>query len=163
MSNRTTYRRQIELHTDVKEISTGLQLCIMAVEKKRLLWVGEKLVEGGAPFFKCSAHLEKEDCVILADGELNQGGALPVRCVLHVDADDLLAACLQNFLVVLDVPVDGVHVVGVDHRQHRLTVRLDIFEDLGERHGWKEEEQCEGSVGVCGIIKRWCGEFKGER
>src|ERR1043165_9738231 len=62
-SNRTAYRRQIELHTDVKEISTGLQLCITAVEKKHLLRVGEKLVEGGAPFFKCSAHLEKEDCV----------------------------------------------------------------------------------------------------
>jgi hypothetical protein len=44
--------------------------------------------------FKRSAHLEKEDCVILADGELNQGGALLVTRVLHVDVDDLLLASL---------------------------------------------------------------------
>ena len=94
--------------------------------------------------FKRSAHLEKEDCVILADGELNQGGALLVTRVLHVDADDLLLAPLQNVLVVIDVRFDGVHIVGVDHRQHRIAVRLDILEDLGERHGERGREQCEG-------------------
>ena len=56
--------------------------------------------------FKRSAHLEKEDCVILADGELNQSGALLVTRVLHVDVDDLLLEPLQNVLVVIDIRFD---------------------------------------------------------
>ena len=112
--------------------------------------------------FKRSAHLEKEDCVILADGELNKGGVLLVTRVLHVDADDLLAACLHNFLLVIDVPVNGVHVVGVDHRQHRIAVRLDILEDLGERHGERGREQCDGRRrSLRGNQARGVGNLKG--
>lgn len=114
---------------------------ILLSRKNGLLWVAEELVEGDASLAHCSAYLEKQHWVIFADGELNHGGVPLVRGVLEVDADDLLAAPPENFLVLVDVPRHGVHVVGVDHREHGLSVRLDILEDLGERHGWKEEEQ----------------------
>ena len=100
--------------------------------------VGEEVVEDGAPF--SVAHLEEQHRVILADGELAEGGFLRrfrVVVVLEINADDLVALEAEVALVLREGDRHLLLVVGVDDVQLGVAVRLHGVVALvlvGERH-----------------------------
>ena len=79
--------------------------------------------------------------MILADGELDEGGFLifaMVVGVLHINSDDLVALELEVSLVLLDGGRRLVQVVGVDHVQLGVAVGLHLHEFPGESHGLEQ-------------------------
>ena len=79
--------------------------------------------------------------MILADGELDEGGFLifaMVVGVLHINPDDLVALEFEVSLVLLDGGRCLVQVVGVNHVQLGVSVGLHLHEFPGESHGLEQ-------------------------
>ena len=120
------------LFLDVDEVGDlqfdALQPGFVAVDGeacKGLPGVGEEFVKEGAPF--SVAHLEEQHRVILADGELAEGGFLRrfrVFVVLEINADDLVALEAEVVLVLREGDRHLLLVVGVDDVQLGVAVRL---------------------------------------
>ena len=84
-----------------------------------------------------------------------------VGCVLHVDADDLLAAPLENYLELFDVRRHGGDVGGVDHLQLRVPVRMHGVVGPAEPHCCKEEVEEEEGAASCVFVRTACSMERG--
>ena len=79
--------------------------------------------------------------MILADGELDEGGFLIFAMVvglLHINSDALVAIELEVSLVLLDGGRRLVQVVGVDHVQLGVAMGLHLHEFPSESHGLEQ-------------------------
>ena len=79
--------------------------------------------------------------MILADGELDEGGFLifaNVVGVIHINSDDLVVLELEVSLVLLDGGRRLMQVIGVDHVQLGVAVGLHLHEFLDESHGLEQ-------------------------
>lgn len=97
--------------------------------------VSEEVVEDGAPF--SGAQLEEQHRVILADGELAEGGFLRrfrLVVVLEINVDDLVALEAEVALVLREGDRHLHLIVGVDDVQLGVAVGLHALVLIGGRH-----------------------------